>query len=323
MPRSTRSSTAKKCSRSSGTARGSIEPDIQNWPLTKLHPHPLQDTHFCPLKDHEFEEFVADIQRRGLDHEVHILPANAAGFPVGTLVQGHQRVRAAQRLGWKTIRARVRHDLADKTAAEIEQAMISDNFVRRQLTPLQQAKLTQRLYEIELGRDPGDLFGEEVLAIRERVGRRIDRSEKTVKRHLDVLRAPVEVQQAFEEESLKIELASRVCRLPDHDQAEIAERLRAGECPKQVVAEYLKRQPATRPGQSSISKAGKLLRQAMEELPVDYETTARQCGIVEAQHVLSTLERLQPVVATLSAALVRAKQDGERELSQYLADIGS
>ena len=60
----------------------------------------------------EIEALARDMDENGLRDPVEVLPD-------GTLVTGHQRVRAAGLLGWEEIDVVVRHDLADRGDAAV------------------------------------------------------------------------------------------------------------------------------------------------------------------------------------------------------------
>jgi ParB-like chromosome segregation protein Spo0J len=110
------------------------------WPLKSLKDHPRQREQFRDLGATDIDAFVADIQANGLKHPIEILPD-------GTILAGHQRVRAARALGWTTIRAVVRKDLANDAAAA-EMFFISDNLNRRQLSLLDKVRCIRRAVRV-------------------------------------------------------------------------------------------------------------------------------------------------------------------------------
>src|SRR5690606_17392085 len=88
----------------------------------------------------DFDALLADIAENGLRSPIILLPDN-------TILAGHQRVRVATKLGWKTIPAVVRHDLAnDPDGAEL--VFLRDNSVRRQRTLLGQVRDAVREQEL-------------------------------------------------------------------------------------------------------------------------------------------------------------------------------
>ena len=122
------------------------EQTVTKWKIAKLKDHPRQAEMFGDVGDGELKALAENMDKRGQRDPVHIAPD-------GTVIAGHQRVRAAKLLGWKEIDVVVRHDLAAGGASAIEEHFIEDNFVRRHLPPLVRAKCIKRLMELEEGRD--------------------------------------------------------------------------------------------------------------------------------------------------------------------------
>lgn len=297
---------------------------IEEWDVDSLHPHPLQEVHFSALADHEFEGLVGDIQRRGLEHALDVLPAgNAAGLRGGTVVCGHQRLAAAKQLGWTKIRVRVRHDLVAQSAAEIESLLISDNYHRRQLSRLERARNWLRLLEIELGSEPGGLYDFNLAEPVKRLAEAKGKCERTIRRDLDILRAPAEVQAAYESGALRVTPASQVCRLPEATQREIAERIRAGEDPETVVQPLLKQLSKGSTPKNALRRASELLKRVAEALPSDAEHAAAACPLYLARELLDTLDQLTPTLTTLSSSLQKSRRESEQRLARAITSLRS
>ena len=63
--------------------------------LDQLIAHPLQASFFPNLSDFDLRGLADDIEQRGLQHAIELMPAgNAAGLPADTILRGHQRRRA-------------------------------------------------------------------------------------------------------------------------------------------------------------------------------------------------------------------------------------
>jgi ParB family transcriptional regulator, chromosome partitioning protein len=106
----------------------SVNHNVQQRSLDQLHDHPQQAAMFGDVSDADLEALAADIEQNGLHHPVEILPD-------GTILSGHQRVRAALSLGGTHIDVIVREDLADDPkAAELH--FLAENLNRRQLSKL-------------------------------------------------------------------------------------------------------------------------------------------------------------------------------------------
>jgi ParB/RepB/Spo0J family partition protein len=200
--------------------------------VADLKASPLQGGLFHDVSDRELEELMADIADHGLDHPIEVLPD-------GAVIDGHQRLRAIERLGWSKVRVLVRHDLeGDPTAVELR--MIEANTHRRQLDPLDRARLARRLMEITRQRR-GQPCGDEPGELREVVGKILNCSGRQVQRRLNILNAPMQVQEAVSAGRLGQGPAEKVARLDRQAQEAIARAIRAGGDPRTVVREHLER----------------------------------------------------------------------------------
>ncbi len=102
-----------------------------------LQPHPREAETFADVPDEQIEILARDIEENGLQHPIEVLPDY-------TIIAGYCRVKAARRNGWEEIDAIIRYDLAAQGELAVEQYMIRDNFLRRQLSPLQRAHARYR-----------------------------------------------------------------------------------------------------------------------------------------------------------------------------------
>lgn len=210
----------------------------QQWKLTKLKPHPRQATMFDDLPEVELLALAEDIKANGLRHPVEILPD-------GTIVAGHQRCRAAKHLKWTEIDVVVRHDLAEQGDDAVEAHFIRDNFTRRQLTPLGQARCVKRLMDVEGKVASWNRYGRRE-ALKEEIGKRLQISSRTVARYLLVLDAPPEVQRAFDAGQLTLAQAGKVALLPKAKRLDLDKRINDGELAVDVAKEMLAGAPAGR-----------------------------------------------------------------------------
>ena len=67
---------------------------VQEWNISDLKPHRLQEAFFPPETQEADRELAADMDANGQEVPIDILPD-------GTILCGHRRVAAATRLGWK------------------------------------------------------------------------------------------------------------------------------------------------------------------------------------------------------------------------------
>jgi ParB/RepB/Spo0J family partition protein len=100
--------------------------------LDALREHPRQLEFFTAASKLEIKELAADLRVRGQQEPIHVCPD-------GTIIRGHRRAAAAKLLGWKTIKALVRHDLADPSNRSTVAELITDNLM---------TKLNQEISEI-------------------------------------------------------------------------------------------------------------------------------------------------------------------------------
>jgi ParB/RepB/Spo0J family partition protein len=224
---------------------------IVTWKISKLKEHARQGALFDDLSDAELAALAADMKAVGLRDPIEALPD-------GTIVAGHQRVRAARRLGWKEIDVIVREDLRDAGPAAVRKSLITDNLLRRHLSPLARAHCIKELVELELG---GRRSSQE--AIKKQVGQLLGLSPRSVNRYLLVLATPVQVQRAFDRGELTLVNAGKVALLPKSAQAEIAQRIERGEKAATVIAEHLGKKYG---GEGDVARAfGRLVRALRRE----------------------------------------------------------
>jgi len=90
----------------------------------------------------EYNALKKDIEERGIQDPLHVVKLDG----VKTIISGHQRAKIARELGIK-VPCIIRDDL--KEDWQIEEQLIADNLLRRQLTDAQKAKAGLKLEEIE------------------------------------------------------------------------------------------------------------------------------------------------------------------------------
>lgn len=262
----------------------------QLWRLAKLKDHPMQAAIFGDLPEAEFEAFVADVRQKGLRVPPEILPD-------GTIVTGHQRVRAARRLGWKEIEVVVRHDLAEAGAKAVLELFLADNLRRRQLGPLARARCIVQLIENEAGRPVKDLRWNEREAMKETIGKQLGISTRSVRRYLLVLGAPASVQNAFDRGELTLAEAGKVALLDRAGRAEVDRRIAAGEAPRAAVAGRLAR-PTGR--HRKVHDAVRSLARALDRGLGDLDG---RLGEVRPSHVVNNVNMFKRAAAVLDQLL--------------------
>jgi len=203
--------------------------------LSELKPHPRQDEWFAPLSEPELNALAESMQRDGLQHPIHILPS-------GEILAGHQRLKAAQQLGWEMIDVVVRHDLANDEAAASMFAL-TDNLHRRQMGPLEIAVAYKSLRELErqgqLKERAGEEHFKERADLRDRLARHLGKSGRQLDRYLRLLDLPRLIQLAISQRRLPVSMAERLFTLNEDKRRLAAEQIELGEDPREVLQRFV------------------------------------------------------------------------------------
>jgi ParB family chromosome partitioning protein len=238
-------------------AQPPARPAVRRWPISSLRPHPSQAKFFAPLTEVELQALADDLRANGQRQPIEILPDNS-------IICGHQRVAAAKLLGWDEMDVVVREDLAQADEWTVEQHLINDNLVRRQMSELDVARCVRHLRQGRGSKRAANGQGN----WRDEVGKRFGVSGRTVARWERLLGAPLEIQQAFSAKKLTLSEALVAALLPRSQQQELVDSLKAGEEPKAVLRAFKKR-PAAKSADASQVALDDLLKHlqwAMERL---------------------------------------------------------
>jgi len=281
---------------------------VEEWSISDLTMHPRQDGNFHPLSDEEMARLTDDMKRTGQRTPIEVTPD-------GRVIDGHQRWRAAQKLGWATVTVVVRHDLAGDEAA-IERRMIEANLNRRQLDILDRVRLARRMLEIDEKKRPGGLSQCDEQDLRDRVGEALGMSGRNVQRYLNILIAPMEVQRAHSGGKLSMKLAEKVARLGEAEREQIASEIAAGGDPAEVVAVHL---PEGAPSEVDPDKGyDRLLKAATRALAALDGREDEVRGGMDLNSEIETLKRLTSLVKALIARHRRRK----KERAEVMRGIG-
>jgi ParB-like chromosome segregation protein Spo0J len=285
----------------------------QKWRLDRLRPHPKQSL-FGDLPQAEIEALARDLDANGLRVPVEALPD-------GTLVTGHQRVRAARMLGWGEIDVVIRPDLAALGDAAVEAHLIGDNLTRRQLSPLGRARSIRRLAEIEAGDEPWGLVGVRLEKLKATLAARLGMCRRNVDRYLLVVQAPLVVQEAFDRKEVGLTPAGRVALQDALVQKEVATRIEAGEQASEVVAECLAR-AAKGGGASGPRKALTRLTRALVEAQAELGDHVQEIQGGLFCDTLETLVRGRDLIDRLIARLEVTRQESAQAVRRLMAAGG-
>lgn len=290
----------------------SLPSALETWPLHRLRDHPQQATIFHDLEGIEFEEFVASIRREGIKVPIEVTPE-------GVTIDGHQRRRAAERLGLTEVPVLVRHDLTGDPAAS-DRAHLKANLHRRQLSPIDQVRIARRLAEIEAGRPASRMTTRELKALSRHVSDRMGLSPRHVQRLLNISMLPMSIQKAFAAGGLTVVEADRVSRLTVRSQEKIAAEIEAGEDPARIVKPYFAAQKPARelkPGAAferllaDLARGLDTLEGREEELPLRRDLEGE----------LALLERFRDYCEVLGVAIKEKKEDWNRFLAEFGAGV--
>jgi ParB/RepB/Spo0J family partition protein len=214
------------------------QPEQQGLKLEVLHTHPLQAIYYPQTSQDDDVRLVKDLREHGQRDALVVVPMQDKPGQY-LILDGHRRVSAARSLGWSDIAAIIRHDLADADKDTVEAEFLRYNLNRRQLHPLDKARVVLRQFEIEKRRPRGGLRASDEQEARDRVGKAIGMSGRHLSRLFRLLLTPLEIQNAYKHKKLPLVLGEKVSWLSKEQQAEIAQRIGGGENAKAVVGEYI------------------------------------------------------------------------------------
>jgi hypothetical protein len=284
---------------------------IATWPIAGLKPHHLQDVTFHDLAGEEFVRFVESL-RRGLDVPIEITPD-------GTIIDGHQRVRAAKELGWVEITVWVRDDIADDQAA-IDRRHLDANRDRRQLDPLDKVRLARRLAEMELGRPPGGLFDREAKALCSGVAKQMGLSSRHAQRLLSISRLPMPIQRAYAAGRITLVSADMVSRLSWRNLAQIVGEIEAGGDPAKIIAPYLA--PLKRPikADDAFERLMAEVARGLDSLEGCEDQIRR--SILDVGADLQLMDRFSRFHQVLAPILTRRLEKFDHDERELMASLG-
>ena len=185
--------------------------------IATLIMHPDQGLYEGTLAEADEHVLREDLRTNGQRDPIKIL-AN------GTILDGHQRVRLLQELGHTEVLAIV----VELTGDEFEQraAFLKHNMSRRQLSPLQHARLQLHLYEAERGWGIGEATDpRRWREVKDAIRHRLTGSERHVTRLLRVILLPPPVVTAVEKGRLGMILAEKLDKLEADELAAVVEEI--------------------------------------------------------------------------------------------------
>jgi ParB family chromosome partitioning protein len=276
-------------------------PTIQRRCVAELRAHPRQNELVGDLSDHELDELVVSIRRDGQRDPIHILPD-------GTVVAGHQRVRAARLLGLDEVHVIVRNDLAEAGEREILRFLVEDNLHRRQMRPLELARAYRALKIIARSGGRSGLTAADRRELRDQLAARLGAgvSGRTLDRYERLLDAPREVQDAVVAGQLTMGAALKVVTLPVAQRQLVAGEITAGTPAREAVQRYCG-EPAL-PSLAPYRAYRDMLLHLERVLDVLEESDHTVAGTaLDPDQCNTLLERAQTVIAELLKREVEAE----------------
>lgn len=203
----------------------------------------------------EIEELANNIKANGLLNNLVVrpIPGKEGHF---ALVSGEKRYRAITQLGWESVQVSIRTDLADDDAKALAIA-ISEN----------SDDLRTGLNPIELGRSLNDLQTKEKWTV-QRIANETGLHPQRVRRCLNLMDAPAQVQKMVEEKKLSLISALEIAKLDESTRKAMAAELQqrfteAGDKTVDLSAAEVRRMAkshasgsATNDGKSANKKSG-------------------------------------------------------------------
>lgn len=288
--------------------KAKTEAGLESLRLADLVPHPDQATYFGPYGENERAALQSNIEANGLRVPIEVLPPrNRAGLPALTILSGHTRCEILIGLDHVVSDVRVRHDLAKATRSEVDKVFISDNYNRRQLDPLDRARVALRLFELERDKRVRTAVGHPPVEgeLRDRIGSILGVSGRNLARYFSILTAPLEVQRAFQASALKLVDAARVATLAKNEQLRFAARLSDGDDAQAVVADFFPPRPSTH------AKASDALASFVRSLDKAHADLADRVDVVHPNLVLRAEVELRRGRKLIRTLLKKLEPDSE------------
>jgi ParB/RepB/Spo0J family partition protein len=263
-----------------------VKHTVIKFPVSELKSHPRQDEIFDDLPSAEFAILIESLRHNGQDQPIHVLPD-------GTILAGHQRVRAAKTLAWSEIDAIVRRDLVEQGENALIAFFLRDNLERRQLGPCGIARCYRLQRELphtqrcrQRNSDRQDL--------RDRLATRFEVSGRQLDRYARLLKLPRILQTAIDQDRLPAAMAERLLRLPKAKNDEAAKAVERGDDPKAAVQHLLPRRKPTAKNRPALPDVIGQVETALD----DFATNGAKAASLDS-HVVNSLRRIRDRLTAL------------------------
>ncbi len=280
---------------------------IERWPLDSLKKNERQDANFHDLDDPELDRLADDMKSNLQTTPIEILPN-------GSVIDGHQRLRAAKLLHWTEVKVWVGDDLKSKRA--VEARMLQANEARRQLDTLDRVRVAIRTCELQHRCRPGELDSYRLQRLTGQLSETLRMGKRNVRRWLSVARAPMVVQLAVKKGDLNLVVAEKVARMDTARQDRIAEAIDRGEDPNTLVREELRATPivkATDPSRE-FSKFIDSIGLRLNALETTVPAIERGSN---SEQDLELIARLEAFLKSVKPVLRKQARRSRQEIASY------
>jgi ParB/RepB/Spo0J family partition protein len=289
-----------------------VENKVQQWPIDQLKRFERQDANFHDLNAFDLSLLADDMKANGQTTPIEILPD-------GTVIDGHQRLRAAKVLHWPEVRVRVRDDLKGKRAAE--RRMLEANLTRRQLHPLDRIRIAKRFLELEQRSRSGDLSPSQKQGLTADLSKKLGMCRRNVRRWLSVLEAPMAVQRAVQEGRLNLVDGEKVARMDTESQQRIAEAIDRGEDPRSFVGEESTAKPKTTDVNKEFGKFIDFVGARLDGLESGAASLKRGSNSEQDLEIVLRFETLLRTVKPVLEQQARRSREAKAEFTRTVADM--
>lgn len=262
--------------------------------VSDLKPYPLQANFFRDLSDAALSDLAENIRRRGLRRPIEILPD-------GTIVSGHQRLRAVKLLGWTEVTVVVSFDLQEAGPAAAEAYFLEANEIRRQLGQHEHLAVIVRRHELEPKGSQRRGQGE----IREIIGAKLGMTGRHVSRMIKLLALPLAIRNAVDDQRITLKDAERCLDLDSQQLESVRHALERGGGVAEIIAESLASTTQTSPASFKIANSiRKQLLRCGRQLARNIAAVAESCG----HRDVKALAQIETAVRRLRQRLIGAGQ---------------
>jgi ParB-like chromosome segregation protein Spo0J len=269
--------------------------------LEKLRPHPLQTSCFSACTAAEDKALADDLRANGQRDPIAIMPAgNAAGLDPNTILDGHRRVEQLRSIGIKMVKVIVRHDLKDADAATVNKVFLQFNYQRRQLEPIEKARIVLKLLEQECGHVLKRFDGRERQKLKDQMDAALGMGDKNRTRYISVLSTPMPIQDAVKDGLIGLKEGVTISTLPAAQQEALAGAIRGLSDKKEVrriAGEYMATRKSGRHAKAGTG-FGALIR-ALTPSVADIEDRIDEISAAAAARNLDLLRRTQKMINAL------------------------